>query len=331
MIDPHNSTHAQGRDPTRVTVVGAGLVGGSWAVVFARAGCDVVVHDQDTQQMLAAEKWIGQTLRSLESAGALRDTVAAILDRISYEPVRSRAVANADHVQESIVESLEAKRSLFQRLDHETPAATVLASSTSSFPISAIAKDFPGRARCIVAHPANPPHLISLTEVCGAPFTAADTIQRTLALLARIGQAPVLLQQEIDGFVLNRLQWSLLAEALRLVEEGVITAEDVDRVVSLGLARRWTLMGPLHVGDLNAPGGLSDYLARFGPTINRIAESRGASPVAMPEHLLDALRELQDRAAREPRAKRLQARDENLVRLNGVLDPLMAKDNDALD
>lgn len=327
MVDPHKRTHDQNRDPARVTVVGAGLVGGSWAVVFARAGCVVVVHDQDTKQMLAAESWIRQTLRSLESAGALHDTAAAILDRMSYEPQRSLAVANADYIQESIIESLEAKRSLFQLLDREAPAAAVLASSTSSFPASAIAKDLPGRARCIVAHPANPPHLISLTEVCAAPFTAADTIQRTLGLLEQVGQVPVLLRQEIDGFVLNRLQWSLLAEALRLVEEGVIAAADIDRVVSLGLARRWALMGPLQVGDLNAPGGLSDYLARFGPTINRIAESRGASPVAMSEQLLAALRELQDRAAREPRARRLQARDGNLLRLNGILDPLIARDD----
>jgi 3-hydroxyacyl-CoA dehydrogenase len=286
----------------------------------------VVVHDQDAKQLFAAETWIGQTLRSLESAGALRDTAAAIQNRLSYEPVRSRAVADADYVQESIVESLAAKRNLFELLDRETPAAAVLASSTSSFPISAIAADLPGRARCIVAHPANPPHLISLTEVCGAPFTAAATIQRTLALLAQVGQVPVLLRQEIDGFVLNRLQWSLLAEALRLVAEGVIAAADVDRVVSLGLARRWALMGPLHVGDLNAPGGLTDYLARFGPTINRIAESRGAAPVAMSEPLLAALRELQERAAREPRDQRLEARDENLLRLNRVLDPLIAPD-----
>lgn len=321
MIDARNST--------RVTVVGAGLVGGSWAVVFARARCAVVVHDQDTKQLRAAETWIRQTLLSLESTAALRDTAAASLDRISYETERSVAVADADYVQESIVESLAAKRSLFQLLDQETPATVVLASSTSSFPISAIASDLPGRSRCIVAHPANPPHLISLTEVCGAPFTGADTIQWTLGLLAQVGQVPVLLRQEIDGFVLNRLQWSLLAEALRLVEEGVIAAQDIDRVVSLGLARRWALMGPLHVGDLNAPGGLSDYLARFGPTINRIAESRGASPVAVSEQLLDSLRELQDRAAREPRARRLQARDENLLRLNGVLDPLIARDDSA--
>jgi len=326
MTDPLERTATHSRSPARVTVVGAGLVGGSWAVVFARAGCVVTVHDQDAKQMLAAENWIRQTLRSLESAGALHDTTSTILARLSYEPVRSRAVAETDYIQESIIESLEAKRNLFQLLDQEAPAAAVLASSTSSFPISAIAADLPGRARCIVAHPANPPHLISLTEVCGAPFTAAATIQRTLGLLAEVGQVPVLLRQEIDGFVLNRLQWSLLAEALRLVADGVIAAADVDRVVSLGLARRWALMGPLHVGDLNAPGGLSDYLARFGPTINRIAESRGASPVVMSEPLLAALRELQDRAAREPRATRQQSRDENLLRLNGVLDPLIAPD-----
>jgi L-gulonate 3-dehydrogenase len=319
MLDAHNST--------RVTVLGAGLVGGSWAVVFARAGCAVVVHDQDPKQIRAAATWIRQTLLSLESAGALHDTAAATLDRLSYASERSRAVANADYVQESIVESLEPKRTLFQLLDQETPAAAVLASSTSSFPISAIAAHLPGRSRCIVAHPANPPHLISLTEVCGAPFTGADTIKRTLGLLETVGQVPVLLRQEIDGFVLNRLQWSLLAEALRLVDEGVMAPADIDRVVSLGLARRWALMGPLHVGDLNAPDGLSDYLVRFGPTINRIAESRGATPVTMSEQLLNSLRELQNRAAQEPRAKCLQLRDENLLRLNAVLDPLVAQDD----
>jgi L-gulonate 3-dehydrogenase len=314
---------APNREPTRVAVVGAGLVGSSWAVVFARAGCTVVVHDQDPKQLQAAQTGIRQTLLSLEASGALPGTAAAILERIAYEPERANAVLHADYVQESIIESIEAKRGLFQCLDREAPAAAVLASSTSSFPISAIAADLSGRSRCIVAHPANPPHLISLTEVCGAEFTSADTIQRTLALLENVGQAPVLLRQEIDGFVLNRLQWSLLAEALRLVEDGVISAADVDRVVSLGLARRWALMGPLHVGDLNAPGGLSDYLARFGPTVNRIAESRGASPVALTEPLPAALRELQDQAAREPRATRLQQRDENLLQLNKVLDPML--------
>lgn len=298
---------------TRIALVGAGLVGRSWAIVFARAGCRVVVHDQDARALSDAEQWIQR---------ALHDHADRVPGPIAFEPRRAHAVADADHVQESIVESLDAKRQLFRELDSEAPARAVLASSTSSFPVSAIAQDLPGQSRCIVAHPANPPHLIALTEVCGAPFTAADTVQRTLRLLTQVGQAPVLLQKETDGFVLNRLQWSLLAEALRLVDEGVIAAEDADRVVSLGLARRWALMGPLHVGDLNAPGGLSDYLERFGPTINRIAESRGAQPVGISTNLLTALRDLQARAAQEPREQRLQERDRNLLQLNQLLDPL---------
>ena len=121
----------------------------------------------------------------------------------------------------------------------------------------------PGRARCLVGHPVNPPHLVPLVELCGAPWTAPDAIDRARKVYREIGQVPVTVNREIDGFVLNRLQGALLAEAFRLVGEGFISAEDLDRTVKDGLGLRWAFLGPFETIELNAPGGIPDYCARY--------------------------------------------------------------------
>jgi L-gulonate 3-dehydrogenase len=94
----------------------------------------------------------------------------------------------------------------------------------------------------LVAHPVNPPHLISLVEIVPAPWTDADATARTRALMNRCGQSPVVLNKEINGFALNRLQFAVLGEAMRMVEDGVASPEDIDTVVKHGLAPRWSFM-----------------------------------------------------------------------------------------
>jgi L-gulonate 3-dehydrogenase len=121
-----------------------------------------------------------------------------------------------------------------------------------------------GRARCLVAHPVNPPSLVPLVELCGAPWTTQDTLARARALYEEAGQKPVIVNREIPGFLLNRLQGALLDQALRLYADGYASAADLDTVMRDGLGLRWSFMGPFETIDLNAPGGVQDYAARYG-------------------------------------------------------------------
>jgi len=128
-----------------------------------------------------------------------------------------------------------------------------------------------GRARCIVAHPVNPPHLVPVVELCGAPWTSADTKARARAVMLSVGQVPIDVKREIDGFILNRLQVALLTEAFRLVQDGVVSPEDLDHTIADGLGLRWAFMGPFETIELNAPGGVSDYCERYVPWFRRYA------------------------------------------------------------
>src|SRR5262249_12587280 len=139
--------------------------------------------------------------------------------RISVARTIPEAVATADFVQENTPERIEVKREIFSQLDAAARPEAILASSTSSLVASLYAEDLKGRARCLVAHPVNPPHLVPIVELCGAPWTSPEVIERARGIYQEIGQVPIRVNKEVDGFVLNRLQVALLAEAFRLVGE----------------------------------------------------------------------------------------------------------------
>ncbi|WP_298965588.1 3-hydroxyacyl-CoA dehydrogenase [uncultured Methylobacterium sp.] len=246
-----------------VAVVGAGLIGRSWAVVFARSGFTVRLTDIHAPTLEAAPGHIAAALDQLAGHGLVTD-VPAILARIGVAPGLADALDGVDLVQENGPEQVEAKRALFAELDRLAPPDAILASSTSAIVASRFTEDLPGRARCLVGHPVNPPHLVPVVELCGAPWTDPAVIARARDLYAAAGQAPVLVHREVEGFVLNRLQGALLSEALRLVGEGVVSPEDLDTTIAQGLGLRWSFLGPFATIDLNAPGGIGDYCARYG-------------------------------------------------------------------
>ena len=250
---------------TEVAVVGAGLIGRAWSIVFARAGFDVALWDPYPQQVEAALSFIGERLPELEEAGLLKDAPATVISRIRPARTLPEAVRDAEHVQENGPEQVAAKQALFAELDRATRPDAVLASSSSGIPASAYTEVLSGRARCLVAHPVNPPYLVPLVELCPAPWTDPAVVLRTRALMTSAGQVPATINKEMDGFALNRLQGALLAEAFRLVADDVISPADLDALVKHGLGLRWSFMGPLETIDLNAPGGLRDYCDRYGP------------------------------------------------------------------
>ncbi len=253
-------------------IVGAGLIGRAWAHVFARAGWRVKVWDPVEAQRAAAADLIVRSLHELGAHGLVADPREAALQLTIVETLED-ALAQADYVQESGPERLDAKREIFQRLDDSAPADAVLASSTSAIVPSQFTSALAGRGRCIVAHPVNPPHLVPVVEVCGAPWTTAATLARAGDILRAVGQVPVEVKREIDGFILNRLQAALLSEAFRLVEEGYVSPQDLDHTIADGLGLRWAFMGPFETIELNAPGGIADYCERYTPWFRRYGEN----------------------------------------------------------
>lgn len=250
---------------TNVAVIGAGLIGRAWSIVFARAGFDVALWDQFPQQTTQAKAYIADRLPELHAAGLLHDEPQAVLDRITPMQSLWETVRNADYIQENGPERVPVKQSIFIELDRAARPDAVIASSSSGIPASAFTEDLKGRARCLIAHPVNPPYLIPLVEICPAPWTDPASVAFTRDIMTRAGQVPATVKKEIDGFALNRLQGALLAEAFRLVADDVISPTDLDALVKHGLGLRWSFMGPLETIDLNAPGGLADYCNRYGP------------------------------------------------------------------
>lgn len=257
--------------PETIAIIGAGLIGRSWSALFARAGYEVRVWDPDTQVRDRFKTDLATLCDTLAGAGLLQDRDAAMAHVTTCASLED-AVAEAAFVQESGPERIEVKIDLFQRLDAAAPPDAILASSTSAIVASRFTEALAQRGRCLVGHPVNPPHLVPVVELCPAPWTTGDTMDRAKKTYASIGQVPVRMAAERDGFVLNRLQGALLAEALRLVDEGVVTVEGLDATIRDGLGLRWALMGPIETIDLNAPGGIVDYLGRYGGFFAGIAE-----------------------------------------------------------
>lgn len=245
-----------------VAIVGAGLIGRAWAMIFARAGWDVRLFDPAAGVAEAAIPLCAEGLRTLAANDLCADPEGAAA-RIRAAGTLAAALDGVAFVQENGPERLEVKRSLFADLDAATPREAVIASSSSAIRCSLFTEDLPGRARCLVGHPVNPPHLIPLVEISGAPWTAPEALVRARQVYEQIGQVPITVLKEIEGFILNRLQGALLAEAFRLASEGYVTPQDLDKTVADGLGLRWSFMGPFETIELNAPGGISDYCARY--------------------------------------------------------------------
>ena len=258
----------------KTAIIGAGFVGRAWAISFARAGHPVRLWDADASALPAALAFIDGVLPDLKTNGLLGgEEPAAVRARLLPVEDLREALADADHVQENAPERLAVKRELFAELDRRAPPGAVLASSTSALLPSAFTDHLAGRERCLVCHPINPPYLVPAVEVVPAPWTAREAVVRAASLMSDCGQKPIVMNREIDGFIMNRLQGALLEECFRLVADGLASPEDVDIGIREGLALRWSFMGPFETIDLNAPGGVRDYAERYQSIYERIFPS----------------------------------------------------------
>jgi len=277
-----------------IGIVGAGLVGGGWAIVFARADHPVRIFDASAEQRDGVRDRLATNLDDLQKHGLI-DDAAAVLARIEVVDHLAAAVQGVAYVQESVLERVDVKREAYAAIDDCIDGDIPVGSSSSGIPASAFTEGLNHAANYLIAHPVNPPYLVPVVELVPAPCTADVTVERVDALMRAVGQVPVRVHGEVEGFILNRLQGVLLREAWALFEDGYASATDIDRTISDGLGLRWSFMGPFETIDLNAPGGVRDYAQRLGPLYRSIAASR-SSHEPWSEELISAV-EAERRAA----------------------------------
>jgi L-gulonate 3-dehydrogenase len=246
--------------------------------VFARAGHSVRICDADGDALRASLDRLDAALADLEAAGLLDESPASIRARVEPVATLAECVRGAGYVQENVGEDRAVKKAIFAEIDRLGAPDAIFASSTSTIPASQWSEGLAGRARCLVAHPVNPPYLVPLVELSPAPWTSPETVARAKALHEAAGQVPIVVRAELQGFILNRLQGALLAEAFRLYADGYASLEDIDKSVRDGLGLRWAFMGPFETIDLNAPGGIADYCTRYGAPYYEIAQTQQPRP-----------------------------------------------------
>jgi L-gulonate 3-dehydrogenase len=300
---------------SKIAIIGSGLVGRSWAISFARAGHDAFLWDAEQGAAENAIAYISAILPDLEANDLLRgSTPDQVLARLHVAKTAQEALAGAIYAQESTPERVEIKREVYARLDAMADPDTILASSTTALLPSSFTEGLKGAGRCIVSHPINPPYVIPAVEVVPSPWTRPEIVTQTAELLRSIGHVPVVMQKELDGFLVNRLQGALLHEAFRLVAGGYARVEDIDACLRDGLALRWSFIGPFETIDLNAPGGVRDYVARYGPAFARIAA--GVAPIDWTGDVLDTVEtQRRELLAQEGLAARTAWRDRRLMAL----------------
>ncbi len=307
------ASHDRGRG--RIGIVGGGSIGVGWAIVFARAGHVTTVFEPDGGRRRVLLEEVEVRLGELDAFGLIDESPAEIVARLAVTGDLGEALDGAVHVQECAPESLPLKVDLFERMDGLADAATTLASSSSTMTVSGIAAELPGRSRCLLAHPGNPPYLIRVVELAPAPFTAPETVDSTRELFSSAGMLPIMVREEIDCLVFNRLQGALLREALCLVRDGVVAPGDLDLLVSEGLARRWSVIGPLAVAELNTRGGIAAHAGFMGRAYGRIGIERGQEDPWESDVVQRVAEDLESRFPPSCRDEQVLWRDRELMHL----------------
>ncbi len=242
---------------TKAAIIGAGTMGAGMGLCFAQAGYRVVLYDVSDGQLALAERRIRNSQEVLVRESVITPLQAAeARARVSFTEDLSQALAQSDFVLEAAPENLELKHDLYRRMDAACPPEVVLASNTSGLSITRIASVCRHPQRVGGMHWVNPPELVPLVEVIQGEQTSEETLNLIYALAQKLGKVPTLIRKDVPGFGLNRLQFAVLREALHLVENGVLSPEDVDKTMKCGLGFRYSWLGPLETADL---GGLDVF------------------------------------------------------------------------
>lgn len=245
----------------KIAIIGSGVMGSGIAQSFAVSGYFVTINDIKEELLYHAKNRISENLSLLMEEGALTDREKqGAFANITYSVDLEGAVRDADFIIEAIPEVIELKLNLYQQLEEMIKPDAIVASNTSTFPISQLMEKASFAERMVITHFFNPGHLVPLVEIVQHDETKPEIVKTTMDLMRKIGKSPILLKKEIAGFIANRLQTALMREAFYLLKEGVADAEDIDTAITAGPGFRWAFTGPIEIADF---GGLDTWQRVF--------------------------------------------------------------------
>ena len=260
----------------KIVIAGAGIMGASLAQVYGQGGWNTVVYNRSESGLERCRNLVELNQESMiREEMVTPEESAALLANISYTCNMS-TMADCDLLLETIVENMDAKHVFLEKASRIVPEEALIATNTSGMSITEIAKAVHRPERFMGQHWLNPPHLIPLCEIIRGEQTDEACVERMHQLVKELGKRPVLVRKDIEGFVVNRMQYALLREALYLVESGVTTVEDIDTVFKSGLGLRYAAVGFFRMFDL---GGL-DTVNAINKYLNAtLADSKEGSPL----------------------------------------------------
>ena len=268
-------------------VIGAGTIGLSWTALFAAHGMTVRVSDPRPDLAEAIDTALAQFGPQLAAVGLDVDGLAS---RVHVAADLIEAVRDADVVQENGPENVEFKKDLFATLVREAPQHALLASSSSAIPATAFTTEIEDAGRILIGHPFNPPHLIPLVEIVPGERTSEDAVTTAVDFYTFLGRTPVVERKEMPGFVGNRLQNALNREASYLVQQGVVSPEDLDKVVTNSLGIRYATIGPFLSGHLGGgPGGYRHLADHIGKEMDKMQLGEVTQDPKVRERLIEAV------------------------------------------
>lgn len=253
----------------KASVIGGGVIGSSFTLLFALGGMDVMNYNRSTEGEEESKKAIENYLSELVKEDVVpKEEEKTILSRISYTNSQEEAVKYADIVQEALPESYDIKKEFVRTFEEYADDDTVLCSSTSGLLITKIAENADHPERIFGAHPYNPPHLIPLIEISQGQKSDPNIADELKKLFLDLGKKPIVIRNEVPGFIANRLQAVVMREMMDLVSKGVVSMEDAETALTFGPAIRWAIVGPGQIFELGGgEAGIEGILEHIGPSM----------------------------------------------------------------
>lgn len=297
-------------DITHTAVLGAGVIGASWAALFLASGRSVAVYDPQPGTDASVKDYIANAWPVLTQLGL---TDNGNPNNISFHTQATTAIAGASFIQESVPEHTDIKHAIYREIESAIENDAIIASSASGLTLSELQKGFSNPSQLVLGHPFNPPHLIPLVEVMGNEKTADGIVESAEAFYKSVGKVTIRVNKEVPGHVANRLQAAVWREAIHMVNSGVASVEDVDTAMWAGPGLRWAVMGPTMLFHLGAgEGGLEEFCERYTDSFNRWWDDLGQLQLN-PEIAQQLVQGVKQESHNVPEAELAARRDEMLA------------------